>query len=136
MTRYIIVSIINGLLFGMMDGAINANPFAQKLFKVYKPIAKTSINAPAGIVIDLMYGFAMGAIFLLIHPSLPGESGLIKGIIFALILWFLRVFMNVATTWMTLKVPVKTLFYILITGLIEMLVIGIVYGLTLKPIVL
>ncbi|MBU2566154.1 hypothetical protein KKG46_01185 [Patescibacteria group bacterium] len=134
MIKYITVSIVNGFLFGVMDGIINANPFAQKLFEAYKPIAKTSINAPAGIFIDLIYGFALGAIFLLIYPSLPGESGLTKGIIFALILWFLRVFMHVASTWMMLDIPVKTLSYVLITGLIEMLVIGIVYGIFLKPI--
>ncbi|MFC1616375.1 DUF6789 family protein [Patescibacteria group bacterium] len=134
MTRYIIVCIINGILFGIMDGTINANPYAKKLFAAYKPIAKTSINAPAGIVIDLVYGFAMGAIFLLIYSSLPGECGITKGIVFALILWFFRVFMNVASTWMMLKIPIKTLFYVLVTGLIEMLVIGIVYGIFLFPI--
>ncbi len=133
MTRYIIVSIINGILFGVMDGVINANSFARKLFEAYKPIAKTSVNAPAGIFIDLFYGFAMGAIFLLIYSSLPGESELMKGLIFGLILWFLRVFMSVASTWMTLDVPIKTLFYVLTTGLIEMLIIGIVYGIFLKP---
>ncbi|MFW9877088.1 MAG: hypothetical protein ACFFG0_28695 [Candidatus Thorarchaeota archaeon] len=134
MTRYIIVSLINGILFGVMDGAINANPWAQKLFTVYKPIAKTSANIPAGIFIDLLYGFVMGAIFLLIYSSLPGKSGITKGIIFALIVWFLRVFMYAASNWMMFNVPLKTLSYILVTGLIEMTIIGIVYGIFLKPI--
>ncbi len=133
MTRYIIVSIINGLMFGILDGAINANPLAQKLFEAYKPIAKTTINAPVGVFIDLIYGFVLGAIFLLIYSSLPGESGLIKGLIFALILWFLRVFMSVASTWMMHEIPIKTLVYVLTTGLIEMLIIGTLYGLFLKP---
>ena len=52
MTRYIIVSFSSGILFGILDGVINANPLAQKLFEVFKPIAKTSINPVAGIVID------------------------------------------------------------------------------------
>ncbi|MBN2533200.1 MAG: hypothetical protein JXB88_09930 [Spirochaetales bacterium] len=56
MVRYFIVSLVNGILFGIMDGVIHANPIAQKLFEVYKPIAKTSINAPAGIIIDIVYG--------------------------------------------------------------------------------
>lgn len=134
MTRYIIVSIINGFLFGMMDAIINANPFAQKIFAFYKPLARSSVNVPAGIFIDLIYGFVMGAIFLLIYPSLPGTNGLIKGIVFALILWFLRVFMSTASTWMILEIPIKNLLYVLISGLIEMLIIGIVYGVFLKPI--
>jgi len=59
MTRYIIISIISGILFGVLDGIINANPLAQRLYDVYKPIAKTSINVPAGIVIDLVYGLTL-----------------------------------------------------------------------------
>ena len=82
MIRYIIVSISGGVLFGIMDGLINANPLARKLFEVYKPIARKAINAPAGIVIDLVYGFVMAGVFLLLYKSLPGGSGLLKGISF------------------------------------------------------
>ncbi len=98
MIRYCIVSIINGILFGTLDGIINANPYARKLMEVYKPIAKTAINAPAGIVIDLVYGFAIGFIFMLLYGALPGNNGLVKGIIFGLIIWFFRVLMSVAST--------------------------------------
>ena len=49
MVTYIIVSIISGILFGAMDGFINANPLARRLYEVYQPIAKTSINVPAGV---------------------------------------------------------------------------------------
>jgi len=132
MKRYIIVSIVNGVLFGVMDGIINANPFAQKLFTVYEPIAKTAINAPAGILIDLAYGFIMGAIFLLLYSSLPGKNGILKGLSFGLIMWFFRVLMNVASSWMMFEVPLITLLYIAATGLVEMLLIGFVYGLFLK----
>ncbi|MFC1749005.1 DUF6789 family protein [Pseudomonadota bacterium] len=134
MKRYIIVSIISGFLFGTMDALINANPFAQQLLEVYEPLAKTSINAPAGIVIDLLYGFLLGALFLMLYKSLPGKSGIKKGLVFALILWFLRVFMSVASTWMMMEVPVVTLLYILATGLVEMIILGIIYGAFLKPI--
>jgi len=131
MTTYIIVAIISGILFGVMDGLKNANPLAIKLMEVYKPISKTSINFIAGIVIDLAYGFILAAIFMLVSPSLPGESGLIKGIIFAIVVWFLRVVMSVASEWMMFRVPIKTLLYNLITGLGEMLILGILYGITL-----
>ena len=60
MKRYLIVSIVSGLLFGTMDGLIHANPYAMELFEVYQSIAKTTINVPAGIVIDLVYGLVMG----------------------------------------------------------------------------
>jgi hypothetical protein len=133
MTRYIIVSITSGILFGVMDGLINGNPVATRLFEVYKPIARQSLNMLAGIVIDLSYGFILAGMFLLLYPSLPGEAGFVKGVSFAVMVWFLRVVMNVASQWMMYKVPSKTLLYSLLTGLGEMLVLGTLYGFTLRP---
>jgi len=133
MVRYIIVSIVSGILFGVLDGLINANPLAQRLYEVYKPIAKTSVNFPAGVAIDLVYGLVMAGVFLLLYQSLPGEAGWVKGISFALLVWFFRVVMQVASNWVMFQVPAGTLLYTLITGLGEMLVLGILYGLTLKP---
>jgi hypothetical protein len=133
MITYIIVSIISGVLFGVLDGLINVNPLAQSLYEVYKPIAKTSINALAGITIDLIYGFVMAGVFLLLYQSLPGEVGLVKGVCFAILIWFFRVVMYVASQWVMFNVPVNALLYTLVTGLGEMLILGILYGLTLKP---
>ena len=45
MTTYIVVSIVGGFLFGIMDGLINANPVAQRLNAVYKPIANRHVSA-------------------------------------------------------------------------------------------
>ncbi len=131
--RYIIVSIASGILFGVLDGVINANPLAQRLYAVYKPIAKTSLNLPAGIAIDLVYGFVLAAVFLLLYKSLPGDIGLLKGMSFALLIWFFRVAMGVASQWMMYHVSVATLLYTLFAGLGEMLILGALYGLTLKP---
>ncbi len=133
MIRYIIVSIVSGILFGVLDGAINANPLAQRLYEVYKPIARTSINPIAGIVIDLVYGFIMAGVFLLLYKSLPGETGLVKGASFALLVWFFRVVMYTASQWMMFNVPVEAHLYSLATGLGEMLILGVLYALTLKP---
>jgi len=131
--RYILVSIGSGILFGVMDGLINANPLARKWYEVYQPIMRTDINVAAGIVIDLVYGFAMAGIFLLLRESLPGQSGVIKGLSYGLLIWFFRVVMYTATHWMMFKVPAGTLLYGLGAGLIEMLVLGVLYGLTLRP---
>lgn len=134
MTTYILVSIISGILFGVMDALINANPIAIRLFEVYRPIAKTSLNFVAGIVIDLAYGFILAGLFLLLFPALPGDTGLVKGLSFGLIVWFLRVVMSVASQWMMFTVPLKTLLYSLLAGFAEMLILGILYGLALKPV--
>ena len=133
MTGYIAVSVGSGLLFGVLDGLISGNPLGRRLLEVYRPIARTSVNVPAGIAIDLAYGFAMAALFLVLYDSLPGEPGVVKGMSFAGVAWFFRVVMQVASQWMMFNVPVKALAYSLVTGLGEMLVLGILYGLTLKP---
>jgi hypothetical protein len=133
MATYIVTSIGSGILFGILDGLINANPLANRLYEVYKPLAKTSANFAAGIMIDLAYGFILSALFLLLYPSLPGEAGLAKGVSFALIVWFLRVVMYVVSQWMMFNVPWKTHIYTLLAGLTEMLVLGILYGLALQP---
>ncbi len=132
MIRYVVVSIISGILFGTMDGLINANSIAQKLFEVYRPIAKASINLTAGIFIDLAYGFLMAAIFMLLYKSLPGNTGLVKGLCFGLLVWFFRVAMRAGSDWMMFNVPCSALIYSVVAGLIEMLILGVLYGVTLK----
>ena len=133
MRSYIPVGLGSGILIGVMDGIMNANPLAQRLYDVYKPIARTSINAPAGVVIDLLYGFVLAGLFLLLRRSLPGASGWTKGLSFGLLAWFFRVLMNAASQWIMFRVPTQTLAYMLVAGLVEMLAIGLLYGLTLRP---
>jgi hypothetical protein len=133
MSRYVVVSIVSGLLFAMLDGLLNANPFARTLYEVFKPIARSSINVGAGITIDLVYGFIMAGLFLILYKCLPGESGLVKGISFAALAFFFRVVMGVASQWIMFEVSSQTLFYMLFAGMFEMLVLGVFYGLTLKP---
>jgi hypothetical protein len=132
MIRYIIVSVVSGILLGALDAAMNANPLAQRVYEAYKPIARTSVDPLAGIAIDLLYGFVLAGLFLLLYKSLPGRTGLLKGVSFALLAWFLRVVMHAASQWMMFNVPLETSLYSLITGLGEMLIVGVLYGLTLQ----
>lgn len=133
MPVYVIVSVVSGILFGILDGVINANSLAQRLYAVYKPIARTSIDPFAGIAIDLAYGFIMAGVFLLLYASLPGATGLVKGVSFAILVWFFRVVMSAASQWVMFRIPAAALFYALVTGLGEMLILGVLYGLTLQP---
>ena len=132
MVRYVLVSIGSGVLFGVMDGLLNANPLARNALQVFEPIARKSINVPAGLAIDLVYGFAMAGIFLLLARSLPGEPWQ-RGLVFGLIAWFFRVVMQAASQWMMFDVPPGALLYSLAGGLVEMLALGLLYGLTLRP---
>lgn len=133
MLRFIVVSVVGGLLFGALDGVLNANPLARRLLDVYKPIARASINLVAGTIIDLVYGFALAGMFVLLYRSLPGSGRLAKGLSFAFGLWFLRVVMAAASTWMMFEVPAATIAYTLGVGLVEMGALGILYGFTLVP---
>ncbi len=133
MGRYLFASLGSGILFGILDGVINANPLAQKLTSAYSPILKKSINVFAGMGIDLAYGFIMAALFLILDNNLPGETGLLKGLSFGLLAWFFRVVMSAASTWMMFEVPVSLVLYTLAAGLVEMLLLGLFYGITLRP---
>jgi len=83
---------------------------------------------------DLVYGFVMAGAFLLLYQSLPGNAGWIKGVSFALLIWFFRVVMSAASTWVMFQVQAQTVLYTLVTGLGEMLILGLFYGFTLKPV--
>lgn len=131
--RYVLVGIASGLLFGIMDGLINANPIAERLYEFNLPIRRRSVDVIAGVAIDLAYGFILMAVFLILYRSLPGRVGLVKGVSFALLVWFLRVVMCDASQWVILNVPVAALLYGVLTGLGEMLVLGVLYGATLRP---
>jgi hypothetical protein len=133
MKRFIAAGIAGGLLFALMDGLIHANPLAQGLFSVYAPMARPSVNAAAGLAIDLLYGFILAMLFLFLYRCLPGGSGIRKGLSFGSITWFLRVVMQVATAWVMFTVPGGTLLYTLVTGLGEKLVLGVFFGVALKP---
>jgi len=133
MVRYLIVAAGSGVLFALLDGVLNANPLAVRLKAVYKPIARTSVNMAAGIIIDLAYGFILAGMFLLLFHCLPGQAGLVKGLSFAAGIWFLRVVMSAASDWMIFDVPLKTIAYAVVAGLLEILALGVLYGLTLSP---
>jgi len=132
MLRYVIVSVFGGIILGLLDGLINANPYAQKLFEVYKPIAKNSVNIILGFGIDILYGFVMAGLFILLYKSLPGQTAILKGLSFGLIVTFFGVVMHVFSQLVMFKVPANTLVYMFLTGLIEILIVSIFLSLTLK----
>jgi len=130
--RIAVVGAAAGIVFAVLDGVVNANPFAQRLYACYKPIARASVNAPLGMVFDLIAGIAMAALFVLLAPALPGTA-LVKGLEFGLIAWFFRVAMGAAAQTVMFNVPGAAVLYGLAGGLVEMLILGALYGLALRP---
>lgn len=122
--RAVVVGLAAGLLFAAMDGLINANPVAQRLYAAFRPIARESVNAPLGLVVDLVSGIVMALLFVSLMPVLPTGS-LIKGIVFGLMVWFFRVAMGSASQFVMFRVPVTATLYALLTGLVEMIGLGL-----------
>jgi len=130
--RFVVVSWACGILYWILDGVINWNPYALKLYQAHKSNVKMAFSISKSFFIYLIYGFVMAGIFLLLYKSLPGKIGIVKGMSFALIAWFFRGFMSIMTQWMMFNTPFKTMGYVAITGLLEALILGILLGLTLK----
>jgi hypothetical protein len=131
MVRYLIVGAAGGILFGVMDALLNANPLARSLNKAFEPIARTSVNAVLGIVIDLAWGFAMAGIYLAVRGSLPAASGAVNGLLYGAGMWFFRVAMQAASSGMMYRIPAGAILYALCGGLVEMGALGLLYGIAL-----
>ena len=130
--RILAVGMAAGLMFAVMDGLVNANPMALRLYAVYQPIARESVNAPLGLTFDFVSGIVMALLFVALTPALPGGWSH-AGIAFGLIAWFFRVAMGSASQAVMFRIPASTLLYALLTGLAEMIALGLLYGALLKP---
>ncbi len=124
MLRQIVVGLVAGVAFLILDGLLNANPVAQRAYAVYRPIARSSVNAAAGSVVDLGYGLILVALFVTLRNSLPGTTSLAKGVSFGVMVWFLRVVMRVAGEWVMTTVPPSTHVYSLVAGLVQLLLVA------------
>jgi hypothetical protein len=131
MIYFLLAGGLGGILFVILDGLIHANPLAVRLMAAYKPIARPSVNIIAGIAIDLAYGFILAALFLVLKPAIPATNGLVKGLLFGAGVWFLRTVMSALSQWVTFAVPFPTIACLVVSGLCEMLALGIVFGLIL-----
>ncbi len=129
--RVLVTGLVAGLAFGILDGLVNANPMAQRLFAVYQPITRKSVNAPLGIACDLVSGVVMAFLFVALAPALP-KQWISGGVAFGLIAWFFRVAMGTASQAVMFQIPAATLAYGLLSGLIEMTALGLLYGAMLK----
>jgi hypothetical protein len=132
MTTYLIVGLASGIIFVLLDFVLNGNPLARRLSEPYAPIARKGIRLIAPVVIDLLYGLAMAGIFLLLRPALPGGRVVGAGISFGLIAWFFRVLMSAISQWVMFDLPLTTHFYSIAAGLLEMMALGLFYGVAFK----
>ncbi|MHB1319786.1 MAG: hypothetical protein ACYCYF_14330 [Anaerolineae bacterium] len=127
----IIVGLASGLLFAILDMLINANPLARRLNALFLPIARQRVNPIVGLALDLIFGVVMAVLYVQLRPALGGTSDLARGLCFGSLAWFFRVVMSAASQWVMFPVPWRLTAYSLVAGLLEMLALGLLYGLTL-----
>ena len=131
MLRQILVGLVAGVAFLVLDGVLHANPLAQRLYVAYQPIARQSVSALAGSAIDLAFGMILAGLFSALRASLPGRSSVTKGLSFGLMVWFLRVCMRVAGELVVTVVPAEVHAYTLGAGLVQVLIVAGVIALLL-----
>jgi hypothetical protein len=79
-----------------------------------------------GLIFEVVNGFMLAVIYAIIHPSLPGGRRWQKGLSYGLLVWGLRVVMWAFSTYMMTDMPPILIVITVITGLIEVLILGIV----------
>jgi len=78
MLRQIVVGLVAGLAFLVLDGFLHANPLAQELYAAYRPIARASVNVLAASLIDVAYGLILVGLFVTLRHCLPGRTNPIR----------------------------------------------------------
>ena len=116
-----------GVIFAILDGLLNANPLTQRVYAVYRPIAWQSANAPLGLSFDILSGIVMAVLFVALRPALSGGPAA-KGLAFGLMVWFFQIAMGVAAQAVMFNVPGSVLAYTLLSGLVEMTILGTLAG--------
>jgi hypothetical protein len=126
--RLLVAGIVASVLFLVLDmalgtagGLLGAQVFGLPVEQPPGFEAKIKF----GVIFELINGFMLAVIYAVIHPSLPGQ-GWKKGISYGLIVWGLRVVMGAFSTYMMTDMAPVSIVINVITGLIEVMILGIV----------
>jgi len=126
--RLVVAGIVASVLFLVLDAALGtAGGFigAQVLGVPIEQPPGFEAKIQFGLIFELINGFMLAVIYAVIHPSLPGR-GWKKGISYGLLVWGLRVLMGAFSTYMMTDTSPILIAITVVTGLIEVLILGIV----------
>ena len=129
--RFVIAGIVASVLFLVLDMALGmaGGLIATKFFGLpatQPPGFEKKMRL--GLLFEVINGFMLALIFALIQAALPGQ-GWVKGITYGLIVWGLRVVMWAFSTYMMTDMAPALIGINVVTGLIEVLMLGIVIAL-------
>jgi len=126
--RLVVAGIVASVLFLVLDAALGtAGGFigAQVLGVPIEQPPGFEAKIQFGLIFELINGFMLAVIYAVIHPNLPGR-GWKKGISYGLLVWGLRVLMGAFSTYMMTDTSPILIAITVVTGLIEVLILGIV----------
>jgi hypothetical protein len=125
--RLVVAGIVASVLFLVLDmvlgtagGFIGAEVFGVPVEQPPGFEAKVKF----GLIFELTNGFMLAVIYAVLHPSLPGR-GWKKGISYGFLVWGLRVVMGAFSTYMMTDMSPILIAITVVTGLIEVLILGI-----------
>ena len=123
-TKIFVCSIMTGIMFLFFDMLIAI--LTNQIYSPHTnlPIWKIPPNISAGIVFDLINGFILVYVYLMISRGIPG-SGWRKGLNYGIIVGLFRVAMAAFSTVVMYDVPIILVITSLITGYIEIVVLCI-----------
>jgi len=117
--------IMTGVLFIIFDMiiAISTSP----IFSPYSdlPIWKTPPNILAGTIFDLINGFILAAVYMMIYNGIPG-FGWKKGLNYGIIVGLFRVVMTSFSTIVMYNIPLTLVITSFVTGFIEIMTLCII----------
>ena len=126
--RLLVTGLVAAVLFLVLDMVLGmlGGWLGRRLFGL-SPAQPAGIGAKIrlGLVFELINGFLLALIYAVIHTGLPGR-GWTKGLSYGLIVWALRVLMWAFSTYMMTDLAPATIGITVGTGLIEVLILGIV----------
>jgi hypothetical protein len=126
--RLVVAGIVASVLFLVLDAALGtAGGFigAEAFDLPFEQPPGIEAKMKFGLIFELINGFMLAVIYAVIYPSLPGR-GWKKGISYGLLVWGLRVVMGAFSTYMMTDMPPILIAITVVTGLIEVMVLGIV----------
>jgi hypothetical protein len=115
------------MAFGMLGGWLGTRLFGLPAAQPADLSKKTRL----GLLFEVVNGFMLAFVYALIQGSLPGQ-GWVKGIPYGLIVWGLRVVMWAFSTYVMTDMSPITIGINVVTGLVEVLLLGVtiaaIYG--------
>jgi len=127
-SKIIFSSLIIGVFFIILDGcsAIILSPVYARFSGL--EIFKTAPSIRAGLLFDVLNGFILVTVFMVIQEGLPGGL-IVKGIYFGFIVGLFRVLMNAFSSYVMYNIPPTLLIYSSLVWYVEIIVLGVLTSL-------